>query len=225
MFEQTFSLSDIPSVGMLAFLEILLSADNAIVLGILSSRLPTPLRNKALFIGLISSWIFRLIAILGLSYLLTFLWIQLIGGLYLLYLPARHFMKKWSNNSFTPAPTPNFWKTVLMIEMFDLAFAIDSIVAGVAFISDGAQIIYSKIWIVYLGGMIGVFAIRFAAKGFISLLHRYRRLESAAYLMIAWIGLKLICNAFSFRFPYFDLFFWAVLILLFILGFTRRFDD
>ncbi len=86
IFGQTFSLSDIPRVVVLAFLEILLSADNAIVLGLISSRLPATLRNKALYIGFVSAWVFRLAALLTVSLLLKFYWIQLAGGLYLLYL-------------------------------------------------------------------------------------------------------------------------------------------
>jgi YkoY family integral membrane protein len=224
MLGQTFSFSDIPRVAILAFLEILLSADNAIVLGLVSSRLPQRLRNRALYIGFLSAWVFRLAGILSVAFLLEYLWIQLAGGLYLLYLSVHHFIKNGNRDPLIPSPKANFWKTVLMIELFDLAFAIDSIIAGVAFIgpSENHQRFPPKLWIVYIGGMIGVFAIRYAAQFFSTLIHRFPRLETSAYGMIGWIGLKLGVQSLSWTFPYYELIFWGVLAILFLIGLTKR---
>lgn len=221
--QQTFSLSDIPRVAVLAFLELLLSADNAIVLGLISSRLPSGLRNKALYIGFISAWFLRLAALLTVSYFLEFYWLQLAGGLYLLYQSIYHFVKKGGKTSEI-APSPSFWKTIVMIEIFDLVFAVDSIIAGVAFIGPAAPgvAIHPKLWIVYIGGMIGVFAIRYASRFFSTMIHRFPRLETSAYGMIGWIGLKLGMQSLSFTFPYYETLFWAVLLLIFALGLTKK---
>ena len=223
MLGQTFSLLDVPRVAVLAFLEILLSADNAVVLGLIVSRLAPHLRSRALYIGFISAWIFRLAGILGIAFLLAYPWIQLVGSIYLFYLTIHHFLKKKSKDQLIP-PIANFWKTVFMIELMDLAFAIDSIVAGVAFIGASVQgfTFHPKIWIVYAGGMIGVFAIRYAAHLFSSIIHLFPRLETAAYAMIAWIGIRLSFQSFSLTFPYHELVFWAVLAILFLLGLTKR---
>ncbi len=224
MLGQAFSFSDIPRVAILAFLEILLSADNAIVLGLISSRLPQRLRNRALYIGFLSAWIFRLAGILSVAFLLKHVWIQLAGGLYLLYLSVHHFIKTRNRDPLLPHTKTNFWKTVLMIELFDLAFAIDSVIAGVAFIgpSTNHQRFHPKLWIVYIGGMIGVFAIRYAARFFSTLIHRFPRLETSAYGMIGWIGLKLGFQSLSLTFPYYELIFWGVLAILFLIGLTKR---
>jgi YkoY family integral membrane protein len=224
MFGQTFSLSDIPRVAVLAVLEILLSADNAIVLGLIVSRLPSALRRRALTIGYVSALVFRLSMIIGVAFLLKYPWIQLAGGLYLLYLAIHFFLKKAKKDPLMPQPSASFWKTVLMIEFFDLAFAIDSIIAGVAFIgmpAAGQEVFYPKLWIVYIGGMIGVFAIRFAAKFFSSMIHLFSRLEISANVMIGWIGLKLSLQSLSLTFPYFEVVFWTVLVFLFLFGLTK----
>ena len=227
MFGQTFAFSDIPRVAILAFLEILLSADNAIVLGLIASRLAPTLRKRALYIGFVSAWVFRLLGILGIAFLLKYPWIQLAGGLYLLYLSIHHFVKKGNQDPLAPSQSKSFWKTIVIIELFDLAFAIDSIVAGVAFIGPTpSQVnVNPKLWIVYIGGMIGVLGIRYAAQFFSSMVHRFPRLESAAYLMIAWIGLKLGIHSFSWTIPYFEWIFWFVLAGLFLLGLTKRQQD
>jgi YkoY family integral membrane protein len=224
MLGQTFSFSDLPKVAVLAFLEILLSADNAVVLGLITSRLPPHLQTRALHIGFISAWIFRFIGIFFVAVLLQYHWIKFAGGLYLLYLAAHHFAKKRKRTSLLPSPAPSLWKTILMIECFDLAFAVDSIVAGIAFIGvpNSQASFHPKLWIVYVGGMIGVLAIRYAAHFFSAMIYRFPRLEMAAYVMVGWIGLKLCLHALSLTFPYFEFLFWSVLALLFLFGLTKR---
>jgi YkoY family integral membrane protein len=83
-----------------------------------------------------------------------------------------------------PKPRPNgFWKTVALIEVMDIAFAVDSILAAVA--------LTPKFWLVFAGGMLGVLLIRFAAGGFLKLLEKFPGFESTAYLLVLVIGLKL----------------------------------
>src|SRR5579872_6632855 len=94
MLEQTFALSDIPRVFTLAFLELLLSADNAVVLGVISHSLPENQRRKALFIGIASSFVLRAAGLLSVSFLLKSYWLQLLGAGYLMFLSARYFFKK-----------------------------------------------------------------------------------------------------------------------------------
>ena len=221
-FGQTFELSDVPRVFFLTFLEILLSADNAIVLGLLASHLPNALKAKALYIGTVSAFVLRAISILLISYLIEYDWIQILGAAYLLYLSFHYFYKK--RKSPTHAINRSFWKTVILIELFDLAFSIDSILAGIAFIGTSSMTtLGSKIWIVYVGGMMGLLGIRYAAHLFSSILHRFPGLETSAYLMIGWIGLKLAYHTLPYP-PsfYFDFVFWTVLVLLFLIGLLRR---
>jgi len=209
-----FALSDIPRVFILIFLEILLSADNAVVLGVLSRTLPPHLRQKALFIGVISSFCLRLAVLFLIAYLLEYPWVELLGAAYLLYLSIRYFANK--GKSVSPHESRSFWKTVFLIELLDFLFAIDSIIAGVAFVDSSP----SKLWIVYVGGMIGLLGMRYAAGLFSTLLDRFPRLESSAYLMVGWIGIKL--GASSFQCPLPQSLFWIALAFFFLLGFFRR---
>jgi len=222
MFGQTFDLVDAPKLLVLAFLEILLSADNAVVLGLLTRLLPEHQRKKALWIGVASSFLFRAAAILSLSVLLQYLWLQVVGGLYLLFLAVRHFYKARKNQPPSPA---SFWKTVLYIELFDIAFAIDSIVAAVAFITNQSAAqgaFHPKLWIVYVGGMLGLIAVRYAADLMSRVMDKFPRLETSAYLMVGWIGLKLMTSWKWGEVPGFDLVFWSVLVGLLVAGCLKR---
>lgn len=223
MLGQSFALSDIPKIAILSFLEILLSADNAIVLGLLVSKLADEARKKALYIGVVSAIFLRAICLLAISVLIQYHWVQILGAVYLIYLSLRYFKAKKHKDASLPQATPNFWKTVLLIELFDLAFAMDSMIAGVAFINGSSAVVsvHPKLWIVYLGGLIGLLSIRYAAKLFAAWLHRFKRLEMSAHIMIGWIGLKLGYSAIP-QAPNLNLIFWAGLLLFFALGFMRK---
>ncbi len=74
-----------------------------------------------------------------------------------------------------------------------------------------------KLWVVYVGGVLGIITMRFVAGGFLRLLDIFPRLETSAYLLVAWIGIKLTLEAFDFHFPVW--LFWSVMLILFVSGF------
>jgi predicted tellurium resistance membrane protein TerC len=87
----------------------------------------------------------------------------------------------------------SFWPTVFVIELTDIAFAVDSILAAIAMVGSahGAKV-HPKLWVVILGGLLGLMLMRFAARIFITLLDRFPRFETSAYLLVIVIGLKLL---------------------------------
>jgi YkoY family integral membrane protein len=94
-----------------------------------------------------------------------------------------------------------FWPTVLVIELTDIAFAVDSILAAIALVgapprNHPAGALHPKLWVVLVGGFLGVVLMRFAAVIFIKLLERFPRFEEAAYLLVIVIGGKLLADYF-----------------------------
>lgn len=83
-----------------------------------------------------------------------------------------------------------FWKTVGVIELTDIAFAVDSILAAIA-LAGGRN---EKLWVIITGGILGMVLMRFAAAVFIRLLDKFPRFELAAYLLVVVIGLKLLLD-------------------------------
>ncbi len=90
----------------------------------------------------------------------------------------------------------DFWKAVIVIELTDIAFAVDSIIAalGVVGSTPDARTYHPKLWVVVLGGIIGLLLMRVAATLFIKLLEKFPRFETAAYLLVTVIGLKLLVD-------------------------------
>ncbi len=183
---QSFQTGDIASVVALVLLEGLLSADNALVLAIMVRHLPKEKQQRALLYGLIGAFAFRLIAILLASFVLRLWWLQALGAAYLLFLPVKHFLRRQNPQDAKPVGL-SFWRTVVAVEITDMAFAVDSVLAGVTFVGNR----HEKVWVVYLGAVIGIVLLRFAAGSFIKLLDRYPILDHVAYVLVGWVGVKL----------------------------------
>lgn len=93
----------------------------------------------------------------------------------------------------------SFWTTVAVIELTDIAFAVDSILAAIALVGsppDGhaANAPHPKLWVVIAGGVVGLMLMRVAAAMFIRLLEKFPRFEVAAYLLVIVIGVKLLVD-------------------------------
>jgi predicted tellurium resistance membrane protein TerC len=77
-----------------------------------------------------------------------------------------------------------FWGAVLRIELVNLAFSIDSILVAVA--------VSPKLWVVVTGGILGIVAMRLVVGQMIAIIERYPALVDGAFVIIAWVGMKLI---------------------------------
>ena len=224
MFDQTFSLVDIPRVITLIFLEGVLSVDNALAIAIIVRGLPQVMRQKALFIGLVSSVVLRAFGVLSAAYLIQLFWVQIIGGAYLLYLSLSHLLTRRRAEFRTPRRR-SFWGTVALVEITDFIFAIDSILAGLALVgvSFAHHEFPPKIWIVYVGGVSGLILMRFAAKFFTDIMDHFPRLEVGAHLIVGWIGLKLILDVSLKGLPsWTEPIFWMGVVLFFAFGFIKK---
>ncbi|MBD2766990.1 DUF475 domain-containing protein [Hymenobacter sp. BT664] len=188
-------------VGNLVVIESLLSVDNAAVLATMVGDLPPGERKKALRYGIFGAYIFRGICLVFASFLIKFWFLKPLGGLYLLYLVYDHFRPNGTDDGEdivkeeswiyrrTLGLVGKFWATVALIELMDLAFSIDNVFAVVAFTEN--------IILVVVGVFIGILAMRLVAQVFVLLMGRYPFLETAAFTIIALLGLKLLLSLFE----------------------------
>ncbi|WP_428912415.1 TerC family protein [Niallia sp. Krafla_26] len=188
-------------------LEGLLSADNALVLAVIAKHLPDKQKKRAINYGIMMAFLFRFGALFAISFIANVWQIQAIGAAYLLYLGLKHVIQarfgknneKIRKDNEKEAAGKGFWVTTGKIALADLAFAIDSILAAVALAlglpdsplgnfggMDGGQFI-----VVLLGGIAGLILIKFAATWFVQLLEKRPALETTAYAIVAWVGVKL----------------------------------
>ena len=207
---------------ILITLEILLSADNAVALASLTKSLKDATeRTKALNIGIIISLIFRVLLILLSSFLLKYIFIRIFAGLYLIYLFFSNvaLKKKEVDSSFNDYLSIKnkrfeFLKVVALLSITDLAFSIDSITTAVA-ISD-------QYILIIIGALIGVIALRFTSEIFLRLLEYFIRLEMAGYIAILIIGIKLILNTLVKEIFLPDYYFYILIFISFVWGFSKK---
>ena len=200
---------------ILVAMEGLLSADNALVLAVMVRPLAPNLRQKALFYGLVGAVVLRFIALFFVSFLANIWQAQALGAAYLIYVglhnlyqynqehkdgaAAKENLPKGEPESYLHS-RKDFWKTVVKVEFTDIAFAVDSILAAVAIAislpptgwghiggMDAGEFI-----LVLCGGLCGVVLMRFAATIFVKLLDKRPKLEKAAFMLVTWVGIKLV---------------------------------
>jgi YkoY family integral membrane protein len=197
------------TVATLVVLEGLLSADNALVLAVMVRHLPKHQQKRALRYGLLGAFFFRLIAVVFAATLLQYWILKVLGGLYLLYMAVAHLahgeeeVGKERRSRFGDG----FWGTVVGVEGTDIAFSIDSILSAVAtaaaipkrlgsielFTLPTVNVVVDiKLMVIYVGGILGIIAMRFVAGYFLILLDRFPGLAKGAYYLVGWIGLKLL---------------------------------
>lgn len=225
---------------LLIALEGLLAADNALVLAIMVKHLPEEQRKKALFYGLAGAFVFRFASLFVISFLVNVWQIQAIGALYLLFIAINHIIRKVAvnkekekNKEIQEKKQSGFWGTVFKVELADIAFAVDSILAAVALavtlpntnLPQIGGLDGGKFLVIFAGGVIGLIIMRFAANFFVKLLHSKPGLEIAAFLIVGWVGVKLSVYTLSHpqlailpegfaKLPEWKITFYAVLVLI-----------
>ncbi|MTH54993.1 hypothetical protein GKZ89_16440 [Bacillus mangrovi] len=224
-------------------LEGILAADNALVIATMVKHLPEEKRKKALFYGLAGAFVFRFGSLFIISYLVDIWQVQAIGALYLLGIAFYHILKKHvlkpkvKKVKEGKKEGSGFWMTVLKVEVADIAFAVDAILAAVALAVTLPETNLPEIGgldgghfaVILTGGIIGLVIMRFAASYFVVLLERRPGLETAAFAIVAWVGVKLAVYALSHpqlaiisegfgKSVTWKVIFWSVLLLIAVAG-------
>jgi YkoY family integral membrane protein len=194
-------------IGTLVILEGLLSADNALVLAVMVKHLPPDQRKKALFYGLLGAYTFRFIAIGVGVFLIKLWWVKILGAAYLAWLSIKYFLdkRKAAQNEEEESHGMNqsgllirlfgtFWGTVIAVEIMDIAFSVDSVLAAFG--------VSEQVWVLLVGGMLGVLMMRGVAGIFLKLIDRIPELETSAYILILLIAAKMFVAVFDIHVPH-----------------------
>ena len=86
----------------IVFIDLVLSGDNAIIIGMVASQFPADQRKKIIFWGIGAAIVLRIIFTLLTAYLLQITGLRLVGGILLLYICYKLYVdviKNTSNNS------------------------------------------------------------------------------------------------------------------------------
>lgn len=224
-------------------LEGILSADNALVMAVIAKHLPEDQKNRAVNYGILGAFIFRFGALFIISFLADVWEVQAIGAAYLIYLGAKNLIGKFFGSKEEHKEVKKdgagngFWPTVFKIGLADLAFAIDSILAAVALamtlpetpLPQFGGMDGGRFAVILMAGIAGLILIKFAATWFIKLLDQRPGIETTAYMIVGWVGVKLAVITLAHEdvgilpeaFPhgaFWQITFWSVLIGIAVIG-------
>ncbi len=187
--QHVFSAEGLTIIVTLIILEGLLSADNALVMAVMVRPLPKHEQKRALLYGIAGAFVFRFLMLLTAHWIIKLWYLRGAGAAYLAWLAFQHFRHRFGGQRDFHTKPAGFWKTVIMVNLVDCAFAIDSVLVAVGLSDD--------LWIVFTGVALGIVAVRIAAGAFIKTLERWPALEDVAYLLIAWISIKLFIESYG----------------------------
>ena len=176
----------IPVIVSLVIIEGLLSVDNALAIAAMANHLPEKQKVNALRFGILGAYLFRGLTLAVTAWIIANQWIKWIGAAYLIYLMCSHLSQdeEGGDGETSARPVPNFWLTVLQIEIMDLSLSIDNVVAAVA--------LSKQLWIVITGVFIGIAALRLLAGVCIKLIEKFPILGKTAFLLVGYVGLLLV---------------------------------
>jgi tellurite resistance protein TerC len=197
------------------FLEGVLSIDNAAVLGAMVSVLPkqtmvpwpAPLQflaqpvhrilggqqGAALKVGLLGAYLGRGLMLVLASFVIQNDFLKFVGAAYLIKLAFENLGAPEAGEEAEVEGKnlegKGFWSVVLAVELADLAFSLDNVVAVIA-LSDNLAL-------VMFGVFMGIVTMRFAAGIFTWMISREPILKAAAYMVVFNIGFELMLSEFG----------------------------
>lgn len=203
---------------VLIVLEAVLSADNAIALAAIAQGLEgAKMQRNALNLGLVVAFVLRVVLILTATWVVKYWQFELAGAVYLLWLVFQYFTSAPEEASGAEHHGPRFaslWQAIPVIAFTDLAFSLDSVTTAIA--------ISQEIWLVLVGGLIGVLALRLMAGLFIRWLDEYTHLEDAGYVTVAFVGVRLLLKVFNDSLVPPEWVMIGLITVLFAWGFSKR---
>ena len=182
-------------------IDLTMSADNALVVGMAAAGLPASLRHRAILIGIGAAVFFRIVFALFTVQLMQVIGLTLTGGLLLLWVAWKLYKQLRAAHVSPPSASAEkpgsdvahdgsthskkLKQAVIQIVAADVSMSLDNVL-GVA----GAA--RQHPWILVTGLILSVVLMGAAATAVVKLLHRFRWIGYAGLLVVIYVALRLI---------------------------------
>ncbi len=183
-------------LAKITMINIVLSGDNAIVIGLAASRVPQEIRSKVIFGGITAAVVLRIMFALVASKLLLVVGLTLAGGLLLLWVcwnmyrqldsePEHSLEDVESGAGVAAGSDMGFWPAITQITIADLSMSLDNVLA-VAGAARGSTLV------LVIGLLVGIILMAVASHALARLLVKYHWIAWIGLAMIVWVALEMI---------------------------------
>jgi len=117
------------------FIDIILAADNAIIIGLIAANFVPKNRKLIIFWGVVGALIFKVLFAIFATYLFQFYWIKIIGGLLLIWI-VNDLRKDLFEIKKIKSPTkkskePSFIQSIYKVLFADITISFDNVIGVV----------------------------------------------------------------------------------------------
>ena len=184
---------DLVPLAMVILIDIAMSGDNAIIIGLAAAGLPAEQRRKAIFYGVMAAAVIRIVFAVTVVYLLAIIGLLLAGGLLLLWV-CWHMWKDLRRDSTqvpedeTAAegkPTKTLRQAMTTIIIADVSMSLDNVLA----VAGAAR---ENVAVLVFGLALSVALMGFAANYLAKLLERHKWIGYLGLVIIAYVAADMI---------------------------------
>ena len=186
----------IADILQIIFADIILSGDNALVIGMAAAGLAPELRRRAIFIGMMMAAGLRIVFAVLASYLLAFEGILLIGGVLLAWVCWRFYNDLREFNSASEAVDgetestgdkqgSSFTRALFTILVADVSMSIDNIVAVAAIARDNTELLI-------FGLALAIAFMAFFASMIMRVMVRFRWLSYLGLIFLIYLAVAML---------------------------------
>lgn len=183
-------LAQAPQFAEILWLNIILSGDNAVVIGLAAAGLAPHLRARAVLFGIVAAAVLRIVFSVFATYLLSLWWVDIVGGVALLYI-AWNFWKELrhkgdeGDSAQGEAEQKTLLSALWQIIVADVSMSLDNVLAVAAVARNNMTMLVAGLMVsIVLMGVLGGALAR--------LLDRYKVIAYVGLALIAWIGGELL---------------------------------
>lgn len=171
-------------------IDIVMAADNAIIIGLIAANFAKDNRRKIIAWGVAAAFLFRIFFATGVNYIFAFAWIKILGGVLLLWvinnLRQDFFGKnKIKSPELKSKETKSFAAGVYQVLVADLILSFDNTLAVVAASKGNFNIMV-------IGLLLSVFLIATLASYFAEYIRKHQWLGYLGLFVILIIAIQLI---------------------------------
>ena len=189
-------------VSQIVLADIVLSGDNALIIGMAAAAFSEKERKQIIFFGLMAAAILRILFALIASFLISVPGLLLIGALllywvcYKFYLDIRSFTREQSKEEVSSkVKGKDFKKALITITIADISMSLDNVIAVTAIARD-------QTYLLIFGIAFSIFLIALFAAAIVRILTKYRWLSYIGLAFLIYLSTEMAIDGFKQLHPY-----------------------